>query len=79
MQQQKLETGNTYPEIDPGTLATEAGDCEEAGIDQTTLARLDIGLFRCLSNLGTSKQRICSALCLSYAEYEYISRHLKGL
>jgi hypothetical protein len=43
-----------------------------------TLATLDIGLFKCLKNLGTSRQRVCSALCLSYAEYDYISRLLKA-
>jgi hypothetical protein len=39
-----------------------------------TLVRLDYGLFTALRKLGTSKERICSALCLSYAEYDYISR-----
>lgn len=45
-----------------------------AEIDPMTLARLDYGLFTALRKLGTSKDRICSALCLSYAEYDYVSR-----
>ena len=45
-----------------------------AEIDPMTLARLDYGLFNALRKLGTSKERICSALCLSYAEYDYVSR-----
>jgi hypothetical protein len=46
----------------------------ETQIDPMTLVRLDYGLFTALRKLGTSKERICSALCLSYAEYDYISR-----
>ncbi len=42
-------------------------------IDPVTLARLDYGLFLALRRMGTSKERICSALCLSYAEYDYIN------
>jgi len=76
--QQGLEAARAYPEIDPGTLTAAAISCEENGIDPMTLARLDIGLFICLRNLGTSRQRICSALCLSYAEYDYISILLRA-
>lgn len=43
-------------------------------IDPITLARLDYGLFLALRRMGTSKERICSALCLSYAEYDYIDQ-----
>jgi hypothetical protein len=42
------------------------------GIDPVTLARLDYGLFLALRRMGTSRERICSALNLSYAEYDYI-------
>jgi hypothetical protein len=41
-------------------------------IDPMTLARLDYGLFLALRRMGTSRERICSALNLSYAEYDYI-------
>ena len=46
-------------------------------IDPINLAMMDTVLFKCLKNIGTSKERICSALCLSYAEYDYISEQLK--
>jgi hypothetical protein len=49
-----------------------SGTGTEAQIDTVTLARLDYGLFLALRRMGTSKERICSALCLSYAEYDYI-------
>ncbi len=42
-------------------------------IDPITLARLDYGLFLALRRMGTSRERICSALNLSYAEYDYIN------
>ncbi len=42
-------------------------------IDLLTLAKLDLCLFRALRKLGTSRERICSALCLSYAEYDFIT------
>lgn len=67
------QSGAARPETDPAVIT--AGGVPE-GIDPMTLARLDIGLYQCLRNLGTSKQRICSALCLSYAEYDYISKLL---
>jgi hypothetical protein len=79
MQQQRSEANSAFPEFNPGAFATATGTSEETEIDQRTLATLDIGLFRCLSNLGTSRQRICSALFLSYAEYDYISKHQETL
>jgi hypothetical protein len=45
----------------------------QPNIDLLTLAKLDLGLFRTLRKLGTSKERICSALCLSYAEYDFVA------
>jgi hypothetical protein len=69
---------NTRPESEiSGALNAGAIDHNGTVIDPMTLATLDIGLFKCLENIGTSRQRVCSALFLSYAEYDYISRHLK--
>ena len=65
-----------YPKLEPGAFADATITCDESDIDPITLAGLDIGLLRCLRNLGTSRQRICSALCLSYAEYDCISRSM---
>ena len=64
--------GGARSDIESGLIRGASNSNIEASIDPMTLARLDIGLFRALSKLGTSKQRICSALCLSYAEYDYI-------
>ena len=74
--QQGLEVTRGNPEIDSAALTAATISCDESGIDPMTLARLDVGLFRCLRNLGTSRARICSALCLSYAEYDYIAKLL---
>lgn len=41
-------------------------------IDPGTLTQLDVGLFRSLMKIGHPKERICSALDLSYAEYDCI-------
>lgn len=67
-----LEAVRVNPEINLGALSAAMETCDKANIDPATLAGLDIGLFRCLLNIGTPKNRICSALCLSYAEYDYI-------
>ena len=70
---------NTRPEPErSGAFNAGAIDHNGTVIDPMTLATLDIGLFKCLQNLGTSRQRVCSALCLSYAEYDYISRLVKA-
>ena len=65
------------PAQHPGRPLPAGNTGGDIGIDQMTLAGVDLGLFRCLRKLGTSRQRICSALCLSYAEYDYICRHAK--
>ncbi|PLW67700.1 hypothetical protein [Pseudohalioglobus lutimaris] len=44
----------------------------EAVIDPVTLSQLDVSLFRSLLKIGHPKERICSALDLSYAEYDCI-------
>ena len=69
---------NTRPEPEISrVLNANAIDHDETVIDPMTLAMLDKVLFKCLKNIGTSKERACSALCLSYAEYDYISEQLK--
>jgi len=76
--QKSLEATRVHPEVDAATVRAALAGSDATDIDPMTLAKLDIGLFRCLQNLGTSQQRICSALCLSYAEYDYISRLLNA-
>jgi hypothetical protein len=43
-----------------------------AAIDPRVLLSLDIALFRCLRRLGTSRDRICAALLITTAEYDYV-------
>jgi len=76
--QQGSEATRLYAKTDPGALSAAAMASDEVGIDPMTLARLDVGLFICLQNLGTSRQRICSALCLSYAEHDCIEKLLQA-
>lgn len=45
-------------------------------IDPRTLLSIDVALLRCLRKLETPRDRICSALLLSQAEYDYICEML---
>lgn len=47
-------------------------DENEPTISSLTLAHLNLGVFRQLRKLGTSKQRICTTLNLTPLEYDYI-------
>ena len=62
--QQHTDTTGVYGQAEPGKFS--------AAIDPMILARLDTGLLKCLLKLGTPRQRICSALCLSYSEYDEV-------
>ncbi len=53
---------NNHPEA-----SNPAGDINPRG-----LLSLDVSLFRCLRRLGTSRDRICSALLISTNEYDYV-------
>jgi hypothetical protein len=79
MEPQRLEATRADPGSDLEAGALTSVSHHETGIDHLTLARLDIGLFRCLTNLGTSRERICAALCLSHAEYDHISKYIKAM
>ena len=41
-------------------------------MDPQALAYLNFGLFQTLCKLGTSQERICSALNLSYSDFDYL-------
>ncbi len=41
-------------------------------IDPLTLAHLDFNLFKSLRKLGVGRERLCSALCISYDDYFYL-------
>ncbi|MEH6580743.1 MAG: hypothetical protein V7754_02320 [Halioglobus sp.] len=51
-------------------------DTESRGykIDPMTLAYLDFGLFKSLCRLGVSRDRICSALTISYVDFDYLCK-----
>lgn len=71
MQQHSNTTGVSV-KAGPGNLMAAATSNDKPTVDPMILAKLDTGLLECLRKLGTSRQRICSALCLSYAEYDEI-------
>ena len=48
-------------------------DQNEPRISSLTLAHLNLGVFRQLRKLGTSKQRICTTLNLTPREFDYVS------
>ncbi|MEM6579853.1 MAG: hypothetical protein AAF699_01200 [Pseudomonadota bacterium] len=58
--------------VETVTFTSQLNTSEASKLDPMLLARLDTGLLRCLRKLGTPRQRICSALCISYAEYDDI-------
>jgi hypothetical protein len=49
--------------------STQAG----YSVNPMTLARLDFGLFRTLRSLDTPRERICYTLCISDADFDYIT------
>jgi hypothetical protein len=54
--------------------------CADPGytIDQQTLINMDFGLFQSLCTLGTSRERICSALNISYDDFGYLTGLASG-
>ncbi len=70
-----IETTTTDANVTFNPVVMQAAARENPGssIDPLTLANLDFGLFRTLRKLGTSRERVCSALCLSYAEYDFVA------
>ena len=62
-QHNTLSSAQSYPHV-----------FEESGyaMDPQSLAYLNYGLFQSLCKLGTSRERICSALNLSYNDFDYL-------
>jgi len=60
--------------IESGGVATTAAPRHAGITESAALAGLDIGLFRALRKLDTPKGRVCSAMWLSYAEYDELSK-----
>lgn len=48
------------------------------GVDPMTLIMLNFGLFQSLYSMGTSRERICSAMLLNGDEFDYIVGLING-
>ena len=68
-QSQITHTPDAVSRQSPNNIGNEKGGLN---IDPVTLAYLDFGLFKSLCKLGVSRQRICSALCISWDDYDYL-------
>ncbi|MEH6517200.1 MAG: hypothetical protein V7742_10970 [Halioglobus sp.] len=55
-------------------VSREDSESKGNSIDPMTLAYLNFGLFKSLCKLGVSRERICSALTISYDEFDYICK-----
>ena len=60
--------------IESGGVATTAASSHAGVTNSAALAGLDIALFKALRKLDTPKGRVCSAMWLSYAEYDELSK-----
>jgi hypothetical protein len=60
----------TIADLQP--LIRENDEIWGRSIDPLKLAYLDFGLFKSLCKLGVSRERICSALCISYEDFDYL-------
>ena len=69
------ENGQNLPSSG-GTVAGSAGFDQKGSGNSVQLSDVDMRLFRALRKLNAPKQRICSALWLSYAEYDELSKQL---
>ena len=63
-------TKTGYTGVASDTLRTNAEP--DHTINPQKLVTLDFGMFQSLCRLGTSKERICSALNISSADYDYL-------
>lgn len=63
-------TKTGYTGVASNTLRTSAEP--DHTINPQKLVTLDFGMFQSLCRLGTSKERICSALNISNADYDYL-------
>ena len=70
--QDPVSTTAARPPTEKTALNREAGVPEQP-INPLTLATLDFGLFLSLRKLGTERERICAALGLTAADFDYIS------
>ena len=72
--QLNADKNHAMQRIESGGVATTAVPGHAGITNSAALAGLDIGLFKALRKLDTPKGRICSAMWLSYAEYDELSK-----
>lgn len=68
------QTASHAPTAGLQLLSSAGNESWEHIIDPMTLAYLDFGLFKSLCKLGVSRERICSALTISYADFDYVRK-----
>ena len=74
-----LQESQTH--ISPPSSSRDLGSVSisgSRGIDPMTLVTLNFGLFRSLYSMGTSREKICSAMLLNDDEFDYIVGLIKG-
>ena len=71
-----MTTNTTRQPLAAGLQLFSCEDNESQGykIDPMTLAYLNFGLFKSLRKLGVSRERICSALNISYDDFDYLCK-----
>ena len=68
------QTAGHAPSAGLQLVSGEGNESWDNSIDPMTLAYLDFGLFKSLCKLGVSRERICSALTISYADFDYLRK-----
>ena len=68
------DKNNAMQRVELGGVANTAVPGHAGSTNSAALAGLDIGLFKALRKLDTPKSRVCSAMWLSYAEYDELSK-----
>jgi hypothetical protein len=73
---QTMTIPNATTDTSASAQAYRSRVCEDPvpGIDFRALARLDFGLFQALCRLGTSRERICAALNISYSDFDHLQQ-----
>ena len=68
------QTARQATTADLQLLSSENDKTLGYSIDPITLAYLNFGTFKSLCKLGVSRERICSALTISYDDFDYLCK-----
>lgn len=74
--QTSMTTQTTVHAPNAGLQLSNSGGNEswEHCVDPMAVAQLDFGLFKSLYKLGVSRERICSAMFISYEDFDYLCK-----